>query len=60
MRTVRVLSNHDCAWLAHQCAFSEKIARISKSQFQVIKIILQVQMFIDIGEFKYKELFSII
>ena len=40
-----VLSNHERAWLAHQCTFGEKIPRISIFQFKVIKILLQVERF---------------
>ena len=46
-----VLSNHERAWLAHQCTFGEKISRFNVSQFYVIKINHQVQMIIDIDEF---------
>ena len=57
MPNVRVLSRQECAWLAQKCSFGEKIARARISQFQVIKILLEVQMFTDIVELKYKELF---
>ena len=56
---LRVLSNHKRAWLAHQCTFGEKIVRVSITQFSMIKIFLQVEMFIDIVEIKSKELIFI-
>ena len=59
MRSVRAINNHERAWLAHQCPFGEKIARVSIFQFTVNKILLQVQMFIGAVEFKWKELFFI-
>ena len=37
-------------WLTN-ARFGEKIARVGISQFQVINILHQVQMFIDIFEF---------
>ena len=49
-KMLRVLSNHEWAWLAHQCTFGEKYARVS--MFSVIEIILQVQICIDIVEFE--------
>ena len=57
MPNVRVLSNHERAWLAHQCTFREKIARFNISQFNMIKINHRVQMIIEIAEFTAKELF---
>ena len=42
---------HERAWLAHQCTFGEKIALVSMSHFQVIKILHRLQMIIDIVEF---------
>ena len=51
MPNVRVLSNQERA-LAHQWAFGVKIAQVSLSQFWVIKIILKVNIFIDIVEFR--------
>ena len=46
-------------WLT-QCTFGEKIAQGGISQVWVFQILLQVQMFIDIVEFRYKGLFFII
>ena len=60
MRNVRVLSNHERAWLAHQYTFGEKTARFNISQFYMIKINHQVQMVIDIAEFTPKEFFFVI
>ena len=60
MRNVRVLGNHERAWLAHQCRFGEKIAQLDISQFYVIMINHRVQMIIDIAEFTPKELFFVI
>ena len=37
-------------WLT-QCTFGEKIAQGGIYQFRVIKILLEIQMFIDIIEF---------
>ena len=55
MRNAWIHSNHKRTWLPHQCTFVEKIALVSNSHFLVIKIILKVQMFIDIVEFKWKK-----
>ena len=41
-------------WLT-QCTFGEKIAQGGIYQFWVIKILLEVQMFIDIIEFWFKK-----
>ena len=60
MQNVRVLSNHERAWLAHQRTFGEKIVRFQYSQFDVIKINHRVQMIIDIAGFTPKELFFVI
>ena len=60
MRNVRVLSNHDRAWLAHQCTSGEKIAQFYIFQFYVIEINQGVQMIVDIAEFTPKELFFVI
>ena len=60
MRNVMVLSNHERALLAHQCTFSEKIARFNLPQFYVIKINHPVQMIIDVAEFTQKELFFVV
>ena len=60
MQNVKVLSNHDRAWLAHQCTFGDKIARFNISEFYAIKINHRVQMIIDIAEFTQKEMFFII
>ena len=60
MQNVRVLSNHKCAWLAHQCTLGETIAQFNISQFYVIEINHRVQMIIDIAEFTPKELFFVI
>ena len=60
MRNVKVLTNHDRAWLAHQGTFGEKTARFNIYQFYVIQINRRVQMIIEIAEFTPKELFLII
>ena len=60
MWNVKVLSNHEHAWLANQCTFGEKIAPFNISQFNVIKINHKVQMIIDIAEFTPRELFFVI
>ena len=60
MWNVTVLNNNERAVLAHQCTFSENIARLNISQFYVIKIHHRVQMIIDIAEFTPKELFFVI
>ena len=57
---LRVLSNSDWAWLAHQCTFDEEIAWVSITQFYVIKSFYQMQMFIDIVKFKSEEILFII
>ena len=49
--------NHERAWFAHQCTFSETIARVSISQFKMIGILHQVQMDIAIVEFTQKNVF---
>ena len=54
MQNVTVLSNHEDAWLAHQCTFGEKNARFNISQFNVIKINHRVEMIIDTAEFTPK------
>ena len=41
---MRVLSKHERAWLAHKGVFVQKIARISISQFEVIKGLQQVRI----------------
>ena len=51
MWNIRVLSNHERAWLAHKCTFGEKIVQFNISQFYVIKINHRVQMIIAIAEF---------
>ena len=56
MQNIRILSNHECAWLAHQCTFRKKNARFNISQFHMIKINHKVQMIIDIAAFTTKEL----
>ena len=55
-----ILSNHEGAWLAHQCTFGEKVAWFSIAQFYVIKIYHRVQMIIGIAEFTPKKLFFVI
>ena len=59
MQNVRVLSNHERAFLAHQCTFDEKIARFDISQFYMTKINHRVQMIFGIAEFAPKELFFV-
>ena len=59
MRNVKVLNNHEHAWLAHKCTFGEKIARYNKSQFYIMKINHRVQKIIDIAAFTPKELFLV-
>ena len=41
-----VLSNHERAWLTHQCTLGGEIARLNIFLFKVIKILIQVQMFL--------------
>ena len=60
MRSVKVLSDHMRAWLAHQSPFGAKIARLNTSQFYVIKIYHWVQMIIDVAAFTPKWLFFVI
>ena len=57
MRNVRVLSNHEGAWLAPQSTFGEKIARFKIFQIYVTEINHRVQIIINIDEFTPKELF---
>ena len=47
MQNDRVLSNHECTLLAHQCKFGEKIAWVSRSQFLMNRILHQIQMYTD-------------
>ena len=51
MQNIKVLSNHEHAWLAHECKFGEKIAWFNIFQYYMIKINHWVQMIIDITEF---------
>ena len=47
MQNFRVLTDHEHAWLAHQCMFGEKIVQVSIYQFLVIQIFHQVQIYTD-------------
>ena len=40
LRNVKVLSNHDFAWLAHQCTFGKKLHGLLYLSFKWLKILL--------------------